>query len=168
MFKMIIVSSFLLASSIVTAQTEIISGVGCNRKIVCPDTENCKSEISYWIGNSLTVGAFEFFAEQGTKLNLNEVTGEITVVNKDSISSLGTVNLKSLKCMEQEADYKNFNLDIPKGTNIALKETEHFPICQSVWDGENWISVKDAKYGLFFTVNTSPLFSTVTETVSCF
>jgi hypothetical protein len=168
MFKVAIASAFLLLNSTVTVQAGIISGIGCNRKIVCRDTENCKAKISYWIGNSLTVGAFKFFPEQETKLNLNDVTGEITVVNKVSNSSLGTVDLNTLNCMEQEADYKNFVLNIPDITNIALKETEHSSICNSVWNGEDWIFVRDAKYSLFLNGNKSPAFSTSTETVSCF
>lgn len=168
MFKMAIVSVFLLISSTVFAQSKIVANVGCDRKIICSDEENCKAKISYWIGNGLTVNSFNFYPEEGNELNIDQKTGAIAITNKDGVISLGSVDLKSLKCMVQESDYVKIRLDIPETTSVRLKETESSSFCESVWNGQEWLSLKRIKYGLFFNGNHSPLFNTSLEVVSCF
>lgn len=167
MFKVAVTTLLLAANGALAAQTQIAVGVGCEKIQSCQNPLTCRTKTSYWLRNSLTVGAFDFYIEPDVTMSLNETTGEVTVSGKTTTSSLGLVDIARLNCSDQDSDYKNFKMNVPEATQISVKDLDRPSVCNSVWNGYQWIFVKIAKYGMFFNYEKTPFFSTSRETVSC-
>lgn len=152
------------------ARASVDVSIWCTNNNICDEKGKCHSEASYSIGNYVVTQGIRLNADEGVKIILKAITGEI-VVTSDVFSeqfSLGNINLSKLNCADQDSHSKIFSLTIPANSNPRIEVIDRGSICWDRWDGEKWVSLKREKYGITFGYSNHLFFKTDYETVSCY
>jgi hypothetical protein len=151
------------------AQASVDVSVSCLKNNICDNNGTCRSKVSYSVGRYIETQGIKLDPNEGVELILKIAMGEIVVTSNvySEQFSLGNIDLSKLNCVDQDRDFKKFQLIIPTSSSPRLKVIERGSICWDQWDGAKWVNLKNEKYGITFGSSNNLFFKTDYVTVLC-